>query len=274
MGEPAAVKLVKRGVAWAVQWLGLLPAVMDAYLYARYRRVGGTKGEPTGNDDSLPPARLRFSASGTSNIGWFLESGRSGHRVLRETISEHLEGRVPRTVLDFGCGCGRVLRHFRDSEGSRFFGVDWNPAAVRWCRRKLRFAECYRCSIEPPLSLPVDRFDLIYAFSVFTHMTCRLQKAWGSHLAERLERGGLLVISTHGDAFRKDLSESERCRYDSAEIVIREPSLAGTNLCAAYHPASSVRELFPPWLEVVSHVAQGARGNPPQDLWVLRRTAA
>jgi hypothetical protein len=53
--------------------------------------------------------------------------------------------------------------------------------------------------------------------------------------------------------------------------VVRGGDLAGTNHCAAFHPAGFVRGELAAGFEVLEHAPEGAKGNPPQDAWVLRK---
>jgi hypothetical protein len=46
--------------------------------------------------------------------------------------------------------------------------------------------------------------------------------------------------------------------------------VAGSNLCAAYHPAGSLARLAEGF-EEIAHVEEGAQGNPHQDVHVFRR---
>ena len=43
-------------------------------------------------------------------------------------------------VLDFGCGIGRVIRHLRNVHGPCYYGTDYNPKLIAWCRHNLKFA--------------------------------------------------------------------------------------------------------------------------------------
>jgi 2-polyprenyl-3-methyl-5-hydroxy-6-metoxy-1,4-benzoquinol methylase len=188
--------------------------------------------------------------------------------VVREL--PHPEPRLPVRVLDFGCGCGRVARHVA-GEGILLHGVDWNRRAVRWCQRHLPQGTFVVGRLEPPLPLDLSvAFDAIYAFSVFTHLTEALQRAWLEELGARLEPGGALAVSTHGEGFVQHLSAEEHRSYREGALVVREPVAAGTNVCAAYHPPGSFERLVPETLVVSQHVPMGALGNPPQDLWLLR----
>jgi SAM-dependent methyltransferase len=182
----------------------------------------------------------------------------------------NVHNRKPR-VLDFGCGCGRVARHLVGGELT-LHGVDWNRQVVDWCTKHLGPGRFAAGGLHPPLPFDASlRFDLIYAFSVFTHLTADLQRGWLEELESRLDPNGLVVLSTHGRAYAEALTADERTRFDSGRLVVRESVAAGTNVCAAYHPPGSLEQLLPPGLEVLRHTAEGALGNAPQDLWILRK---
>jgi hypothetical protein len=69
------------------------------------------------------------------------------------------------------------------------------------------------------------------------------------------------------------LSVEERDRFAAGEVVVRWEEVAGTNLCTAFHPPSFVRERLAAGFEPVEFVAQGAKGNPHQDLFLFRRAS-
>jgi cyclopropane fatty-acyl-phospholipid synthase-like methyltransferase len=43
-------------------------------------------------------------------------------------------------ILDFGCGCGRVIRHRREATGASLHGTDYNPHLVGSTGRTTRAA--------------------------------------------------------------------------------------------------------------------------------------
>jgi len=79
------------------------------------------------------------------------------------------------SILDFGCGYGRLLRLMTFyAPPSRIWGVDpWNRS-LEICQAD-RMPMHLALSDYLPRSLPVGeaRFELIYAFSVFTHLSRR-----------------------------------------------------------------------------------------------------
>ena len=66
------------------------------------------------------------------------------------------------SMLDFGCGCGRMIRHWHDLPRRRLHGCDYNPLLVAWCSEHLPFAEFRGNALEPPLPYEDDQFDLVY----------------------------------------------------------------------------------------------------------------
>jgi SAM-dependent methyltransferase len=226
----------------------------------------------------LPPARLIHAVAGTKDPAWFWQGGQLGAKALTDILARRgLTLATHTSILDFGCGCGRVIRHLAPlAPAAQLRGTDYNPALIRWCRRALPVAEFSVNDLAPPLRHADGAFDLIYAFSVFTHLTEPLQHAWIAELRRILRPGGLLIISTHGERYREKLPEADRARFDSGETIVWSGDDAGKNRCATFHPPAYVRERLAPaaGLEVLEFAAEGALGNPHQDAWLLRRPAA
>lgn len=222
------------------------------------------------DEPPLPPGRLMHRVAGTADIGWFRESGARAAECIRAASAaagqpiEHA-----RAVLDFGCGCGRVIRHWRALPG-RVAGTDLSAGAVRWCRGHLTFAEFAVNRLDPPLAYGAGAFDLAYALSVFTHLDAARQGSWIAELRRVLRPGGLLVLSTHGRRYAADLPPAQAERFLSGELVVTGTAEEGSNVCSAYHPESYVRAVLSAGWEIVAFTPEGALGNPHQDLWVLR----
>ncbi len=179
------------------------------------------------------------------------------------------------SILDFGCGCGRVLRHVKARTEARLFGTDLNPALVEWCSRELPIGEFRVNGLEPPLSFAADSFDLVYAFSVFTHMPEDLQRGWIEELTRVLRPGGLLLLTTQGEAYETWLAEPERLEFRRAGLLVRDPSFAGSNRCLVYHTADYVTSTLAAGLEVRRFVPGAPidvrRRLIGQDAYLLRK---
>ena len=254
---------VKRLLLRLLARIGLLGPAFRTY----ERAVSLRPGRPQHVDGPpLPPRRLMVRVAGTADADWFLRSGRAAY----DSIAAHVPIDELRAVLDFGCGCGRVTRYFAGFDGV-VCGSDVNTKAVDWCRENLSFASFMRNGLAPPLDLDDETFDLAYALSVFTHLTEDLQRAWRDELHRVLRPGGLLLLSTHGRSYLPRLDPGERERFERGELVVRWADVPGTNLCSAYHPEQSLRELFGAGYAFLELEPEGARGNPTQDLVLLKR---
>lgn len=204
--------------------------------------------------------------AGTGDADWFLRSGRAGF----DAIAAHAPLAELESVLDFGCGCGRVTRWWSDFAGT-VAGSDVSGPAIEWCRANLPFARFELNALAPPLVFEDESFDLVYALSVFTHLTAELQLAWRDELRRVLRSGGLALVTTHGRSYVPRLGDEERASFERGELVVRWGDVAGTNLCSAYHPEAYLRDTFAEGFTFLELEAEGARGNPTQDLVLLRK---
>jgi len=247
--------------------------------YRTYERVRATRlphGPQATAEDGLPvpPPHLIVRVAGTPDVSWFLESG----RLAAESIAELVE-RAGRPIasldsmLDFGCGCGRVVRQWAGL-GVNVCGSDLSGAAVDWCRENLPFARFETNGLSPPLAFTDGSFDLAYALSVLTHLPEAIQHDWMDELRRVVRPDGLALVTTHGERYLERLDADEQRRFRAGELVVRWGEVPGTNLCTTFHPPSWVREqLLPHGFEEVSFVPEGAAGNPYQDVFLLRRAA-
>jgi SAM-dependent methyltransferase len=116
-------------------------------------------------------------------------------------------------ILDFGCGYGRILRamyYFADPD--KVFGCDPSDHSIELCRQA-RIPSPIAMSDYLPTALPFNgKFDLIYAFSVFTHLSERATNAALGTLQKQLSDDGLLVITIRPVeywSFDKNVNEVE-----------------------------------------------------------------
>jgi SAM-dependent methyltransferase len=101
-----------------------------------------------------------------------------------------------RRILDFGCGSGKVLRHLgAEARTCEIYGCDIHEPSIRWIEQNLDPAlRVFTCATAPPLDLPDAHIDLVWAMSVFTHITDR----WADWLLEihRVMKPGARFIAT------------------------------------------------------------------------------
>jgi SAM-dependent methyltransferase len=112
---------------------------------------------------------------------------------LRRRFGGPLDGA---RVLDFGCGWGRLTRFLaRDVGPGALYGCDPVEGILDLCRDTRVPAVLARSEFVPD-RLPFDeRFDLAYAFSVFTHLSERAHERCLAALHAGLVPGGILVVT-------------------------------------------------------------------------------
>jgi SAM-dependent methyltransferase len=219
----------------------------------------------------LPPARLRVQVGPLhADAEFFLRSGEHNADLVRSLL--HEQGTAVEEVgalLDWGCGCGRVLRHWASVEDVH--GCDIDSRMVAWCSENLPFAEVTVNELAPPLPYRDSSFELVYAFSVMTHLSEELQRDWLSDLHRVLRPGGYLLFSTLGEyyASRDRLTPAERKSFEQDQLVVLYERSAGTSLCSAYHPPDYVRSEL---ARDFDHVAfRAAADDGRHDLHLLRK---
>jgi SAM-dependent methyltransferase len=147
---------------------------------------------------AMPPEHIRRRSQGSNpDAQVFLNIGKRCRDDLEQgLISSGKQWNDFRSVLDFGCGCGRVLVWMADIPASwRLHGTDVDAEAINWCRDNLPVASWDVNEGLPPLPYADDSFDLVYAIAVFTHLDEERQLEWLGEL-KRVSRTGAFVLST------------------------------------------------------------------------------
>ncbi len=100
------------------------------------------------------------------------------------------------TVLDYGCGWGRLIRLlYKYLPSENIYAVDPWDESIKHCREH-RVRANLAISDWIPRTLPFEhRFDLIFAFSVFTHLSKKTAHIVLDTLRKHVSHSGLLVIT-------------------------------------------------------------------------------
>jgi len=127
-------------------------------------------------------------------------------------------------VLDFGCGAGRTLRHFvAEAEGAEIWGADINDACVSWLQERLcPPLHAVHSSVDPPFDAGSGSFDLVWALSVFTHLT-ENSLPWLLELHRLIKPGGLL-IATYMGRWNSQVLDGEPWEEDKIGMNVLRPA--------------------------------------------------
>ncbi len=178
----------------------------------------------------VPNAAMRAFSSISDIEAWYAIGEAWAHIASRFSPPDP-------TVLDIGCGCGKIARFLYLNPQLRYIGVDLFLPAIIWCRRafeehagaRFRFEHFDGISavynpqgkVRPSeYRLPVDdaTIDMTICASLFTHLLERDCVHYLEEIQRVLKIGGKTLISIHneppagqrfaGDETRVDIQES------------------------------------------------------------------
>lgn len=144
---------------------------------------------------SFPPDEVQYRFAGAAGDDTMRDAF-SIYKLLKSLADQHLRSPLD-CVLEFGCGWGRIIRLFtRDVEPQKLWGIDCLPVAIDTCKQTNPYARFELVDPFPPTRLPSDAVDLVYAYSVFSHLSEAAHLAWLSEFKRVLRPGGLVVATT------------------------------------------------------------------------------
>ncbi len=227
--------------------------------------------------DYLPPASLRFRVHDSVDVeGLFVVARRCREDLETAVASIDREISSFQEVLDFGCGCGRTLMEFaRLTPTTRLYGTDTDAEAVSWCRDYLKFASFEVNEPLAPFRYRAERFDLIYAISVFTHLDEETQFRWLEELKRVARPGAVLLLSVHGHHCWKDLPAEDVEQIEKTGFAVRSVPDSWYGLFPewfqnTFHTKDYVYRNWSKYFEILDYLPRGSMDL--QDLVVLRKT--
>ncbi len=142
---------------------------------------------------------------------YHLEGGfGTAHEISRLADKHGVPIESASAVLDFGCGTSRVLRFLAEFlPGPRYYGTEVFREVIDWGRATFPEITYLHHGPRPPLPLDSTRFDVAYAYSIFSHLDEPVHLAWLGELRRAMRPGGLLIVTIQSDAARRRLRERE-----------------------------------------------------------------
>ena len=145
----------------------------------------------------------------SGNKEHYFSVGKSALLCIRNALSKSPKKNI-RSILDFPCGYGRVLRTLKTAfPDARLTACDLDREGVDFCTRTFGSTPIY--SKEDPSLIELSGpFDLIWSGSLFTHLdSCRWQ-GFLDLFKGSLSRTGVLIFTVHGqeaiNRLKKDVS--------------------------------------------------------------------
>jgi SAM-dependent methyltransferase len=248
--------------------------------------------EPVMDTDHLdmpwPGEELTARVTGVTDRKWFFETGQRSVADTKAVLS--LLGRDMasfETILDFGCGCGRMLLWLEEvGAKADLHGVDIDERAIRWVGENIPYVTAKVNQPLPPLDYPDGFFDLVFNHSVFTHIDEQYQDLWLSELRRVTKPGATLLLSVHGENAFFEYETASRNAGGHPQVVrdqlardgiayIREDPWVGSPFPDFYHTTFHapwyVFDHWSRWFTIKAYVPRGSLNH--QDLIMLERPA-
>ncbi|MGE0744366.1 MAG: class I SAM-dependent methyltransferase [Rhodospirillales bacterium] len=165
-----------------------------------------------------------------------------------DALLSAIEGEPPFAILDFGCGPGRDLMHFR-SLGHEPVGLDGSAEFVAAARARSGCEVLHQDFLD--LDLPAGRFDGVFANATLFHVPRPALPRVLAALAAALKPRGVLFASNPRGNNEEGMNGSRYGCYYDLETWRGLVTAAGfTEIDHYYRPAGLPREQQP-WLATV-----------------------
>lgn len=220
--------------------------------------------------EAVPSAALRERVSGSSSAETFESIGRTiATDLLDAKVLHQIALPSEARVLDFGCGCGRVLRHLAPQCIGKFDGVDIDAEAIAWCKANLSSGFSHNAEW-PPLPFDDEQFDLIYSVSVFTHLPEEMQIAWLTELRRIAKPEAWLLLSVHApELMPRDAAALDQMAEHGFVYLRGAPTEGLPDFYrVAYHAETYIRRVWGELFQIEAVRPQWV--NNHQDLVVAR----
>jgi SAM-dependent methyltransferase len=239
----------------------------------------GASLPPSESEAGVPPAQLRKRVHGSEDLESYEQVGRS----VATSVFDRL-GRIERfgpefRVLDFGTGCGRILRPLAElcrttslsPDPIQWYGTDIDAQAIVWCQRHLgSIGKFVVNDIRPPLPFCDQFFDFVFSISIFTHLPEDMQFGWLKDINRVLKQDGTALLSTLPFEPPRNLKQEKQI---ARGFHYHQPGERTEGLPSFYkwsfHTRTYIERKWSKYLTVESFVERGI--NNHQDLTICRK---
>jgi SAM-dependent methyltransferase len=135
------------------------------------------------------------------------------------SVSHLAEINKPR-MLDFGGGWGRISRFFlKDTDPEHIYIVDTMAFAIDCLHATGNPCRIIHNQPLPPIQGLNEKFDLVYSYSVFSHLSENYFRVWVDYLLGVLRPGGYLAFTTRGHFFINHLEELHKAKTEPPKTL-------------------------------------------------------
>jgi len=169
-------------------------------------------------------------------------------------LLEHIEGKPPFTILDFGCGPGRDLKAFTDL-GHVAVGLEGSARFVEMARAHTGCEVLHQDFLR--LDLPAGRFDGVFANAALFHVPTQELPRVLRTLRATLKPRGVLFSSNPRGSNEEGWNEERYGAYWDLETWRRYLSDAGFAELTHYYRPEGLPRARQSWLASVWRATEG-----------------
>lgn len=285
------------------QWLASSAAALhsdarklsdEQWLDALCRSVDG---QPF-NEHLLPAfidEEMQRTYVGSSGVGALHEAHRFMSVMATQWDKHGLALSDESVAVDFGSGWGRYTRFMlKHVHPDNLYGFEVNSSMVEHCRKAFGMANFLKVGSMPPSPLRSGMVDLVFGYSVFSHLAPHCADAWIAEFARITRPGGLVLMTTQGRSFidfcegirrsgdcsnawflslANSFINTEQCLkdYDSGQFLHAGHGQYGGTYGESLIPRAYIERTWSKDFELVDFIDD--RSILPQALFVLKRRA-
>lgn len=152
-------------------------------------------------DEMFLTSKLVLPGLGEAFHFYFYSGGNLSTRLVDWLCHQ---GKIPKnmSILDFACGYGRFTRYF-SILFNKVYASDLEDSMLDFVKEKFGVST-FKSSIESSnFKLPQESFDIVFCYSLFTHLNPNIWKNWFEVLINLVAEDGYFVITTRSPQFAK-----------------------------------------------------------------------
>lgn len=177
----------------------------------------------------VPSDEIQSTYTGSSGEPTLREAFDFYCRVKRYAANQGVKLTHNTRILDFGCGWGRIIRFFlKDVSADNLYGIDVDPKMIEICQKVVKYGNYCVCNPLPPTEFADNSFNIVFGYSVFSHLAELAHIKWIAEFSRILKPGGLLLVTTRPRYFIEFCQSLRGKKHDNNYYNVLANSLIGT----------------------------------------------
>ena len=203
----------------------------------------------------------------------FFKGGEYSAKKIIEWTKKYFE-QEPKRILDWGCGVSRVVIHIdKNTNQPLLHACDINEQMIMFNKKHYTNISYSLINYNPPTNYEDEYFDLVYGFSIFTHIEGHIQEEWIKEIHRILNRRGIFIFTTHGRFFYSKLLRAEKDTFNKKGVFTKAYRQKGHRMMSTYNQPNNFKKIVEKYFEILEfhdgELEYEKIGG--QDLWIVKK---